>query len=277
MHKSIRIAFIFALAICFSLIPASQANAATFVETFGNSGSCGIQTAGMTATDAGTPMVYGSTNLHGNFHDYYNGQFGMSGCYVSLQYIKADVVFTFPSNSRPSQFSFYGGAVDGVQQGLITYTDATTDTFTITNTTPSVGETRTVTGNGKLIQSFTVVYFTTGIGTDFWFLDNLSWAPGTLIPTTTSIAVATIDAYKGVINNLVITASAAGKVTTYANGKKIAGCISRPITTSITCQWKPTVRGSVVIRTDFAPLNPGAYLSSAAVINASVISRSTRR
>ena len=272
-----RVAVSIGCAIALSIIPISQASAATYIETFGSTGNCGLQTAGMTATDAGSPMASGMINLHGTYSDYYSGQFGMSGCYISLQYIKADVVFTFPSNSRPSQFSFYGGAVDGVQQGLITYTDATTDTFTITNATPSVGETKTVVGNGKLIQSFTVVYFSTGIGTDFWFLDNLTWAPGTLIPTTTTVSVSTIEAYKGLVNSLIITASAAGKITTYANGKKIAGCISRPITTSITCDWKPTVRGSVVIRTDFTPLNPGAYLSSAAVINASVTKRNTRR
>jgi hypothetical protein len=273
----LKVALSFALATLISIIPISQANAATYIETFGNTGNCGLQTAGMTATDAGSPISTGMINWHGTLSDNFNGQFGMSGCYISLQNIKADVVVTFPSTSRPSQFSFYGGAVDGVQQGLITYTDATTDTFTITNVTPSVGETKTVIGNGKLIQSFTIVYFTTGIGTDFWFLDNLTWTPGTLIPTTTTVAVTTIDAFKGLVNNLVITASAAGKVTTYANGKKIAGCISRPITSSITCEWKPTVRGSVVIRTDFTPLNPGAYLSSAAIINASVTKRNTRR
>jgi hypothetical protein len=258
----------------FQIYPSQAAN---LFESFGNPGNCGVQTPGMTVTDGGSPMVSGSFSWRGTFNDNFAGQYRTIGCHISLQQIRADVVLTFPSTSRPSQFSFSAGAVDGVQQGLITYTDSTSDTFTITNAMPSVGETRTVIGNGKLIQSFTIVYFTTGIGTDYWFLDNLNWTPGALIPTTVGMTVATIGAFKGIANNLTITSSGLGKVTVFANGKKIPGCISRQISTSILCQWKPAIQGSVVLRTLFTPLDLGAYLPATTEIRATVVKRNTRR
>jgi hypothetical protein len=261
----------------FSVLQTYPSQAANIIETFGNPGNCGVQTPGMTVTDGGSPMVSGSFSWRGTFNSDFAGQFRTIGCHISLQQIKADVVLTFPSTSRPSQFSFSAGAVDGVQQGLITYTDSTTDTFTITNATPSVGETRTVIGNGKIIQSFTIVYFTTGIGTDYWFLDNLTWTPGTLIPTTVGMTVATIGAFKGIVNNLTITSSGLGKVTVFANEKKVAGCIARSISTSIICQWKPAVKGSVELKTVFTPVDSGAYLPATAVIRATVAKRNTLR
>ena len=272
-----KLVVLLSLIISFSVFHPYPSQAANIIETFGNPGNCGVQTAGMTVTDGGNPMVSGSINWRGTFHDFYASQFSMSGCHIMLQQIKADVVLTFPSASRPSQFSFSAGAVDGVQQGLITYTDSTTDTFTITNAAPSVGETRTVIGNGKLIQSFTIVYFTTGIGTDFWLLDNLSWTPATLIPATLGMTVASVGAFKGIVNNLTITSSGLGKVTVFANEKKIAGCIARSISTSIICQWKPTVKGSVVLKTVFTPVDSGAYLPATAVIRATVAKRNTLR
>lgn len=47
----------------------------------------------------------------------------------------------------------------------------------------------------------------------------------------------------------VITASggATGKITFFVNGKRIAGCISITYSGSATCNWRPTVRGSVKI------------------------------
>ena len=53
-----------------------------------------------------------------------------------------------------------------------------------------------------------------------------------------------------------------GKVTFFANGKRIAGCISKPSSSlAATCAWKPSIRGSYWISAKLVPTN-STYLSS---------------
>jgi hypothetical protein len=50
-----------------------------------------------------------------------------------------------------------------------------------------------------------------------------------------------------------------GRITYYANGKKIAGCISRVASgSSHTCNWLPSVRGAVTITAVFTPTDTAA-------------------
>lgn len=81
-------------------------------------------------------------------------------------------------------------------------------------------------------------------------------------PTFTITPISNLK--KGVLTQITSTASAAGKVTFYANGKRIPGCISLravgnpPIT--VTCSWKPKTSGGATLKALFtatsAPQTP---------------------
>jgi hypothetical protein len=59
--------------------------------------------------------------------------------------------------------------------------------------------------------------------------------------------------------NVLVTSSVAGKVTFMANGKKISGCISQPITTSFACGFKSSIRGVVTISAILIPTASADY------------------
>jgi len=61
---------------------------------------------------------------------------------------------------------------------------------------------------------------------------------------------------------ITINVVAASKITFLVNGKRIAGCISVPTTGSgsshaVTCNWKPTVKGTTVLTALIKPNSPG--------------------
>lgn len=256
------------------LLSCESANAAPITETFGNVGSCAIQTSGLTITYNGLNLTNTTSTGYAGLGSPYAGSYLMTGCHISFAMLNKDTIFTFPSSSRPLSFSFSSGAVDGTQQGTINYLDGSTGAFTITNVSPVAGEQRTVTGNGKLIAGFTINWFS---GDDFWFLDNLSWSAGAKTATTTSITASANVGIKGSTNNLTISTSSPGLVTIFANNKRIPGCISKSINTSITCAWKPTTQGAVAIWAIFTPADTAVYEGSSASKAISVVKKTTLR
>jgi len=69
-----------------------------------------------------------------------------------------------------------------------------------------------------------------------------------------------------------------GKVTFYANGKKIPGCINRLSSAlSASCDWSPSNRGSVAITARVIPTDPEYGASTSAAKNILVGNRSTNR
>ena len=81
--------------------------------------------------------------------------------------------------------------------------------------------------------------------------------------------------------NVTITASvtgyASGKITYFANGKRIAGCISRVVASSTsTCAWKPTLNGNNSISASYTPGSNG-YNPSSVSSNITIQRRSTPR
>ena len=83
------------------------------------------------------------------------------------------------------------------------------------------------------------------------------------VPTTVALSIAggvnTVS--KGSSIDITAVVGSPGKITFTANGKKIPGCISRNVTTSIVCSWKPPVQGSVVISAVLLPTD-SAYIRS---------------
>lgn len=104
----------------------------------------------------------------------------------------------------------------------------------------------------------------------------LSYIVGsTLTPMTISSPL-----YKGISNSISVTSNAAGKVTFFANGKKIGKCISIAVTSgnsyTATCNWKPAVRGYTKVSATFTPsvIAMGALTT---VANTYISARSTTR
>ena len=98
-------------------------------------------------------------------------------------------------------------------------------------------------------------------------------------PTTTSLSIAgseTVLPRGRSVDISITTTSTPGKITATANGKRIAGCIARQTTGSLTCSYKPTTRGRYVITTIFLPAS-ASYSSSFASMTISVGQRSNLR
>lgn len=72
--------------------------------------------------------------------------------------------------------------------------------------------------------------------------------------------------------------STGGKVTFYANGKKIGNCIALVATTSsINCSWKPSIRGSVRLSARFVPTDPLASTVTSLSVYTTVKGRTSTR
>ncbi len=72
--------------------------------------------------------------------------------------------------------------------------------------------------------------------------------------------------------------STGGRVTFYANGKKIGNCISLVATTStVDCTWKPSVKGSVRLSAKFVPTDPLASTVTSQLVNTTVRARASIR
>jgi hypothetical protein len=94
-------------------------------------------------------------------------------------------------------------------------------------------------------------------------------------PYFSSYALAAI---KGIRSDIKVATSTAGKVTFWANGKRIGGCINL-LTVSLvaTCSWKPAIQGAVQIIATIKP-NLETYLAGTSpVFWTSVVRRTTTR
>lgn len=77
-----------------------------------------------------------------------------------------------------------------------------------------------------------------------------------------------------VVSILNITTSSAGKVTFFANGRRIPGCISIPATTSATCSYRPTTHGGVTLR---ATVTPNSGIPYSVLVQTSAAGRTSSR
>ena len=81
-------------------------------------------------------------------------------------------------------------------------------------------------------------------------------APATI---TLSLSTNLLTAEKGKISTINAAVSTPGKVTFYANGKVIPGCIKKSATTSALCSWKPTIQGRVTALKALLVPNSSSY------------------
>ncbi len=80
------------------------------------------------------------------------------------------------------------------------------------------------------------------------------------------------------VSNLVATTNTASKVTFFANGKKIPGCVSLATSNnSVTCPWKPSTHSGVTITVKAVPTDTNYASVSLAPTNVSIVARSGKR
>lgn len=86
---------------------------------------------------------------------------------------------------------------------------------------------------------------------------------------------------KGQVTTLVATVNVAAKVTFFANGKRIAGCIGKTTTGSgpitATCAWKPTGRGSIALSFRVVPNSSSFFATTSDISTVLIGKRSTSR
>lgn len=244
-----------------NLLQLESAQAANYVENFTN----GVLSTGITVkqngSDIGISSPSNSDGIEAQYNNKYLGIYGLTGYYLNLHMVTTDVTITFPSNSRPTGFSFIASIVNGTQYGSFTYTDGTTSSFSIPNTVGSYVNyftTVTVTGDGRQISSFKI---NGGVSNDYWALDDLSWSSSTLNQSTATLTSADTSLFRSSIS-ITATVNTPGRITFFADGKKISGCISRLITTSINCNWKPNIHKAFLISARLIPTD-SSYLPSA--------------
>lgn len=148
-----------------------------------------------------------------------------------------------------------GGMASGGGSGYVgglTSTTLTSGASTMPD--PSGGTTTGRSGNGFVKISYTMGTATISMG----------------------LAGGVTNVLKGQIIAITATVDYAGKLTFFADGKKIAGCVSMPTNVGIqTCNWKPTVQKSVTLMARIDPT--GATGSSTSLLNISVIKRTGTR
>lgn len=103
-----------------------------------------------------------------------------------------------------------------------------------------------------------------------------------LTVTTTNISISmtggVTTVYKGTQIVITATVDQPGRVTFFANRKKIAKCINRVAsTTTATCNWRPAVQGVVQIYAELKPTNTALSSSKSSSISLNVLRRSGAR
>jgi hypothetical protein len=152
--------------------------------------------------------------------------------------------------------------------------------------------------SGTSIPGCSAVTSVSGVATCDWYPTSLGSASLTAIVTPTNsgdygqgtsatfspavvngtssvdifLTASAVVAYKG--NTITVTAnlSRPGKVTFYWIGKRIAGCINKYGSSTVTCSWKPASKGLFQVTATFTPTNT-AYAASSAALTVRVLQR----
>jgi hypothetical protein len=247
------------------------ARADTFTEVFTN----GALNTSIVIKQYGSNIfknVSGGDGTEAQFNNIYQGSYGLTGYYLNLHQVTTDVTLTFPSNARPTSFSFIASIVNGAQPASYTYADGATVNFNVpdtVNTFAGYNTTVTVTGDGRPIASFKILG---GVSRDYWAMDDLTWTAISLVQSTTTISAQATATYNSNFS-ILATVDAPGKITFYADDKKIPKCISLAITTSVTCSWKPSIHKAFRITAKIAPTS-SSYLASTS--NVIIVKAGTR-
>jgi hypothetical protein len=87
---------------------------------------------------------------------------------------------------------------------------------------------------------------------------------------------------KGIYTTISLTVNSSGSARFFLNGKRIPGCTNRPTVGSspnftVTCNWKPPVRGSQLVNATFTPTDTAYLGGTTPSANLQVLTRTTKR
>lgn len=174
--------------------------------------------------------------------------------------------FYIPAGTSP----FTIPAPESSTAGTFSYSSSDSSVISISGSTVTVGNAGTATITATFTPTNTTNYQT---GETVTAVFTVNPGAGTLIVSAAGGAL-----QKGIRNNITATASDAGAVTFYANGKKIAGCIQLKTVNSVaTCAWKPSIQGSVALTAMLVPNNEALSVVRATSVNYAVVRRTGRR
>lgn len=89
----------------------------------------------------------------------------------------------------------------------------------------------------------------------------LAATPTTVVGLTISLSASATTVAKGTPITVTVAVSQPGLVTFLWNNERIAGCIKKPVTSSGSCVWKPTVSGQWTLKAVIEPTDK-SYLTS---------------
>lgn len=97
-------------------------------------------------------------------------------------------------------------------------------------------------------------------------------------PATVSLSISggNVVAYRTAVT-LSVSVSSAGKVTFLADGKRIPNCISKSVSSTFNCSWKPSRKGSSRLQVLYINTSGTEINNNSSIINVSVANRSGNR
>jgi hypothetical protein len=97
------------------------------------------------------------------------------------------------------------------------------------------------------------------------------------VATSLSISEITVPVIYRTALSVQATVEQPGKITFFSNGKRIPGCVSRSITTTYICSYRPSVHGANIVTASLVPTDSGYARVTSAPKNLGAASRTTTR
>ncbi|CAN2207677.1 hypothetical protein MCEMRE196_00945 [Candidatus Nanopelagicaceae bacterium] len=196
--------------------------------------------------------------------------------------IPGSLLGTLPYSSASGNFVTYTGTISLSTVGKYWFRFSSTSYYApCYNLSPSLTGSLAGWSLGRVRESGDSAANFTTRSDDLAFLFTINGSGGTA-PVNSSVTVSA-NSLATFRQALTLTASLGvagsdGKVTFYADGKKIPGCINKSsVSLSATCSWKPSKRGSSAITARVVPTD-GSFIASTSVAkNILVSNRSNKR
>lgn len=132
-----------------------------------------------------------------------------------------------------------------------------------------------VNGNSKFVRKKNTLQCSVA---DVWLLVNSDLGAALNVSSTITVTKPSDPSYR---TTAVITAtgSVAGRITFYANNKKIPGCIKvvTNVSNVATCNWKPSLHGNQTLSAFLLPTSPSYLTSNSSNLTVFVTKRSSLR
>lgn len=268
--KRVQEIFIGFLVVCLALFPINEANAAVLF-TSDLSTCSGYGHGNLRVEDQ--PLTIPSASSISNFVLHVSASSGEASARIRIYDDNADnpgnLLGTFNYASISGNLATYSGSAILPAAGKYWLRFSTTASFT-----PCYNFNTVFTGSlsgwtvGRVRESIDsgATFTTRSDNMTFLFVINGSGGGSGLITTSLSLSgTSAVNFHQSITTTATLGISGSdGKVTFYANGKRIPGCINKATSSlSVNCNWKPSQRGAVAVTATLSPTNSGFANSSA--------------